>query len=153
MATFDFDRLPDDVLFLSNDNFFSFIEKVCGKVEAELLQIQGIRNVQSLIRSTNLFSILEIDCDEVDELKKNICFKSKNGSHIIRQGVKLNLDNLYDALKEKQEKYNKKQRQKGLLSSVPTSQTAATHLNSDNNLTTQNLAVDVATDTNSNSSF
>ncbi len=107
MATFHLYHLTDDVLLLSNDNFYNFVVQVCGKVEAELLQIQGITNPQSLVRSTNLFSILEVDCEEVDKLKQNVCFQSKNGNHIIRQGVKLNLDNLYDALKEKQDKYKK----------------------------------------------
>ncbi|CAF2963530.1 unnamed protein product [Rotaria sp. Silwood2] len=150
MATYNLYHLPDDVLFLSNDNFYNFVAQVCGKVEAELLQIQRIRNARSLIRSTNLFSILEIDCDEIDKLKQNLCFTSKDGNHIIRQGVKLNLDNLYDVLKEKQEKFLKKRRQQELLCSISTLQTTNTGVNdnNNNNLTTQNLVVNVTTDSN-----
>ncbi|CAF4251921.1 unnamed protein product [Rotaria sp. Silwood2] len=128
MATYNLYHLPDDVLFLSNDNFYNFVAQVCGKVEAELLQIQRIRNARSLIRSTNLFSILEIDCDEIDKLKQNLCFTSKDGNHIIRQG----------------------RRQQELLCSISTLQTTNTGVNdnNNNNLTTQNLVVNVTTDSN-----
>ena len=100
MVTLDLCHLPDDVLFLTNDGFFNFVIQVCGEVEADILRVQGIRNARSLLRSTNLLSIFELDCEECDVLKLNACFKCKNGDLIIKQGVKLNLDSLYEALKE-----------------------------------------------------
>lgn len=108
MAKYDLYNLPDDVLFLSKQSFSDFVEQVCGPVEASLLQIQGIQNSRSLIRCSNLSSILDIDCEEVEKLKPSICFVSKTGECFVRQGVQLNLNNLSDTLKEKQEKYKKK---------------------------------------------
>jgi hypothetical protein len=96
-----------------------------------------------------LFSILEIDCEEVDKLKPNVCFTSKNGDYIIRQGVKLNLHNLCDALKEKHDKYKKSQRQQELSSSASASKTTTTSTGDNNNSTAQNLTRGITTDTSS----
>ena len=108
MYTFDLYNLKDDVLFISNNTFYEFVKGVCGEVEADILRVQGIRNTQCLIRSTNLLDILKLDCDEVNVIKPYACFRCNNGEFIVKQGVKLNLDNLVDALKEKHEKYREK---------------------------------------------
>lgn len=113
MNIFDLYNLPDEVLFKSNDSFYDFVTQTCSDTEAKILKIQGIRNAQCLLRSRNILDILELDCEEVNEIKPHACFLCKDGTFIIRQGVKLNLEYLYDALKDKHEKYKKKiQRQR-----------------------------------------
>ena len=111
METFDSYNLKDDVLFKSNEDFYEFVEQVTGQVEANILRVQDIRNAQCLIRLTDLLAILELDCEEVNALKPQACFLCKTGEFIIKQGVKLNLDNLCDALKDKHERYKKKTQQ------------------------------------------
>jgi hypothetical protein len=57
----------------------------------------------------------------------------------VKQGVKLNLDNLYDVLKIKSEKEKKtKQRQQELSSSVSSIQTTSTNIDDNNNSTVPN---------------
>lgn len=132
MEVFNLYNLPDDVLFKSNDNFYDFVSQVFGKVEADILKVQGIRNVHSLIRSKNLLAILELDCDEVNTLKCHACFECKDGSFITRQGVKLNLDHLFDVLKNKHEKYKKKNQQRLQESILPVSQSASLNIDQTN---------------------
>jgi len=110
MAKYDLYNLPDDVLFLSKEDFNDLVVEICGKSEANLLKVQGIQNAQSLIRCMNIFSILDIDCDEVNNLKSIVCFQSRNGDYVVKQGVQLNLDNLVDTLKAKHDKYKKKKK-------------------------------------------
>jgi hypothetical protein len=108
MEIFDLYNLPADVLLKSNESFYDFVEQVSGKVEADILRVQDIRNARCLIRSKDLLDIFKLDCDEVNALKPLACFQCKTGEFIVKQGVQLNLDNLFDALKEKYEKYTKK---------------------------------------------
>ncbi|CAF4814820.1 unnamed protein product [Rotaria socialis] len=140
MNTFDLYNLNDDVLFKSNDSFFEFVKEVCGDIEADILRVQGIRNARCLIRSTNLLDILKLDCDEVNEIKSYACFRCKGGEFIVKQGVKLNLDNLFDALKEKHDKYKKKNVQQRRKQELPIEVSAptATNTNDSNDSNTYN---------------
>lgn len=94
-------------VFYRKKIFMIFIIEICGETEANLIRIQGIQNVQSFIRCKDYFSILNIDCEEVDKLKSVACFRSRNGDYVVKQGVKLNFDNLADALKTKHEKFDR----------------------------------------------
>ncbi|CAF1023761.1 unnamed protein product [Didymodactylos carnosus] len=104
----DLYNLQDDVLLLNNDEFFNFVRQVCGDVEADILKVQGIHNVRCLLHTPNVLSILDLDCNEVDEIKQNACFKLNNGEFVIKQGVKGNLEDLAGALKTKNDKYKKR---------------------------------------------
>ncbi|CAF2942620.1 unnamed protein product [Rotaria sp. Silwood2] len=90
-------------------------------------------------------------------LKPDACFQCKGGDFIIKQGVKLNLDNLFDALKEKDEKYRKKnhqqQRQQKLSNTVLSSSTPITDADNSNNSTTQTFETETTTTSSSTSSF
>ncbi|CAF1056377.1 unnamed protein product [Adineta steineri] len=108
MDTYNLYNLQDDVLFKSNDSFYDFAGEVCVKVEANILRVQGIRNARYLIRATNLLDIPKLDCDEINRIKADACFEYNRGDLVIKQGTKLNLDKLFDALKEKHENYKKK---------------------------------------------
>jgi hypothetical protein len=158
MDTYDLYNLNDDVLFKSNESFYDFVQEVCGKIEADILRIQGIRNARCLIRSSNLLDILKLDCDEVNDLKFNTCFQLKSGDFIIKQGVKLNLDNLFDALKDKHDKYSKKnhrfERQKKHSQSITNAENSnnTNTQNSDMGTTTGSLSTTPSFDTNTTNS-
>jgi len=143
MENFNLYNLPDDVLFKSNESFYEFVEQVTGKTEADILRVQGIRNARCLIRSTNLLAILEIDCDEINLLKSDACFQCKNGEFVVKQGIQLNLDNLSDVLKDKHEKYKKKNQQRHDSSSTVPS-IPSTNINNDDSLAVQNSPVGIS---------
>ncbi|CAF2884807.1 unnamed protein product [Rotaria sp. Silwood2] len=154
MEIFDLFNLPDDVLLKSNESFYGFVEQVTGKVEADILRVQGISNARSLIRSKNLLDIFKLDCDEVNALKPLACFQCKTGDFIVKQGIQLNLDNLFDALKEKHEKYTKKnkkhqhQHESSSIDLIPS--TPLTNINNNDSLTIRTSSVGITIPDSSN---
>ena len=47
--------LPDEVLFYSNEQFYKFIEDYLGVDEMNLLKIQSIKNVRTLLKVPRYF--------------------------------------------------------------------------------------------------
>jgi hypothetical protein len=114
VATYDLYSLQDEVLLLSNEDFYDFVMQVAGKLEAEILKIQGIRSARAFLRSADPLAIFRLECDAVAELKKEAFWRCNDGQFVVKQGIELNLQILADTLKEKHNKYMKKiqQRQK-----------------------------------------
>ncbi|CAF4041367.1 unnamed protein product [Rotaria sordida] len=65
------------------------------------IMTQEINNVLALLRAKDLDSIFQIDCEELDDLKKRACLKLKSGEYIIRPAIKENLDYCVNVLKNK----------------------------------------------------
>lgn len=59
------------------DEFFRFIETNAGPVEVEILKVQNINNIKTLLRSTDLFSFFQLECDELAALRKKCLFQVK----------------------------------------------------------------------------
>jgi hypothetical protein len=112
MMTFDLNNLPDEILFYSNDQFYKFIEDGLGVDEMNLLKLQAIKNIRTLINVPNVFSILSIKCKELVDLKGRICFIDENDSNniIIKSGIETSIDDLIATLKEKNNKYTKRKK-------------------------------------------
>ena len=53
-------NLPHEVLFYSNDQFYQFIENCLGVDEMNLLKVQSIKNIRTLIKIPDIFSALTI---------------------------------------------------------------------------------------------
>ena len=68
--TYDLYDLNETVLQLKNDDFYEFVTEVAGESEANILKIQGIQSVRSLIRSNDLLDVFKLDCQELCDLKK-----------------------------------------------------------------------------------
>lgn len=117
---YDLYDLTDDVLQLADDAFYDFVIQTTGELEAEILKIQGIRNIWALLRSTDLLNVFKIDCDELNELKSRAFWHCTDGRLVIKQGIELNLHILTDVLKGIHQKYLKKiQKQKKASSLLP----------------------------------
>lgn len=97
-------RLPQDVFTYTNEHFFKFIESFCGKDEADLLSIQSIRSVDSFLSIEDAYSIFALDSDDVKEIQERCGFKNRNGTFIVRPGIKSSLDYIKTLLKEMQKK-------------------------------------------------
>jgi hypothetical protein len=110
MMTIDLNNLPDEVLFYSNDQFYNFIENCLGTDEMELLKLQSIKNIRTLLNVPDVFAIFTVNCKEIIDLKNSICFiDDKNNSNIIiKSGIKAGVDDLITTLKEKNNKYIKR---------------------------------------------
>ncbi|CAF1002645.1 unnamed protein product [Rotaria sordida] len=83
------------------NDFYDLIQEMTSDIEVEILKAQGINNVLALLRAKDLDSIFQIDCEELDDLKKRACLKLKSGKYIIRPAIKENLDYCVNVLKNK----------------------------------------------------
>lgn len=106
--SFDLNNLPDDVLFYSNEQFFIFVEQYLGVDESELMKIQGIKNIRALIHIPDVLAVIDLDCDEVNEIKKRVCFNTKNKGFVVKQGIKCGIQDLIETLRKKRNDYEKR---------------------------------------------
>jgi hypothetical protein len=128
-------RLQDVVLLLRNEKFYDFVIQVAGKMEAEILKIQGIRIATAFLQSVDPLAIFRLECDAVAEPKEEAFWQCNDGRCAVKHGIESNLQILADTLKEKHNKYVKKiqQRQKAAQPVMTTSVTnfTGTHGSSD----------------------
>ena len=71
-----------------------------GDIEVEILKVQCINSVQSLLRSTDLFSIFQLDCDELHELRTRVCWKLNDGTYLVKPVIRDNLRYCVSILKD-----------------------------------------------------
>jgi hypothetical protein len=75
----DMSILPADIMNLRDQQFWEFVQETTGKTEAELLKLQEINNVRSLLLTANVFSFMELKTKNLIELlqKKQIEIKKE----------------------------------------------------------------------------
>jgi len=106
----DLNNLSDEVLFYSNDQFYTFIEECLGVDEMKLIKLQSIKNSKTLISVPDVLTILSFKCKEMIELKSRLCFIDDDNADnfVVKSGIKTSIDNLITALKEKNCKHTKR---------------------------------------------
>ena len=62
VSSVDTSILSVNVLSLYDINFYGIVRTIAGKPEALLLEIQGIRRVNSFLNTDDVFAILSIEC-------------------------------------------------------------------------------------------
>ncbi|UJR06730.1 hypothetical protein I4U23_011019 [Adineta vaga] len=97
MDIFEIHELTDDMMKLSHDTFYKFLEAALNKDLCELFRIQGIRDMSSLSSITidELIHILDFDVIELNNLKKALGFVSADGRFYLRLGFRNLLDRLW----------------------------------------------------------
>ena len=96
--------LPSDIFNCHDDEFYSIVNQLTGSDEVEFLGIQSIRTANSFLRIKNIFDILTIDSEEINDIKKEICFISNNNSFEIKSGIQGLIDFLRALFLKKQSK-------------------------------------------------
>ena len=106
-VSLDTSRLPKDVLTYTDKQFFEFIQSFCGKDGTDLLSIQAIRSVDSFLSIQDIYSIFELDSDDVQEILKRCGFQKRNGVYTVKPGYKSSLDYVSALLKKMQKNVEK----------------------------------------------
>jgi hypothetical protein len=109
MDIFQLDELTDDMMSLSHDNFYEFLERALNKDLCELFRIQAIRDMSSLSSITidQLTQILTFDVVELSYLKKALGFVSSDGNFHLRLGFRHLLERLLLLVKAKRNSFVK----------------------------------------------
>ncbi|CAF4653297.1 unnamed protein product [Rotaria sp. Silwood2] len=132
--SYQFDCLPSNILTLSGYDFFQFIKNTLGEPEVNLLSKISVKTTSSFLLIENPLDIFneDIEDEELDKLKEQLCFKIKNDKLLIKPGVLSGFLSLKQALKDKlnlqlkhQNKKKKKQQDANIssISSVLATQT------------------------------
>ena len=143
-SSFAFNPLPTDVLTLSGYDFFQFIKCTLGEHEANLLKKISVRATSSLLVMEDPLDIFNynIDDDELELLKDQLCFRLKNDKFMIKPGVVSGFRSLKEALSKRLIEESKRPKKKqqlqatnnihssSLFSLTPTTQTEAPDLSS-----------------------
>ncbi|CAF3298097.1 unnamed protein product [Rotaria sp. Silwood2] len=103
MDIFQLHELTDDMMKLSHDTFYNFLEITLNKDLCELFRIQAIRDMSSLssISVDELIQILNFDVVELNYLKKALGFVSVDGNFHLRLGFQNLLERLFSLVKSK----------------------------------------------------
>ena len=91
---------PADVLYLRGDPFFNFVRQQCGEIVVEVLQMQAINSVHSLLSMDDHFSFFELNSDDLIALRRKVGMTLTDGSFKVKLGVRLQLENLVRSLRE-----------------------------------------------------
>ncbi|UJR18385.1 hypothetical protein I4U23_005289 [Adineta vaga] len=86
----DTKNLPRNILTLVDDDFYRFVEQRLGVYQALLLKIQQINSVPCFLLSGDPCEVLNlnIDDDDVNDLKRKMCFILSDSSCFIKPGVR-----------------------------------------------------------------
>ena len=75
-----------DVLTYTDEKFHDLVRSLCGDTAVELLKILCIRSVRSLLM-IDIFSVLNLDCVQPKDIKKEACFQLQNNSFVVKPGI------------------------------------------------------------------
>jgi hypothetical protein len=103
----DTSRLPKDALSYTDEKFFKLIRSFCGKGASDLLSIQAIRSVDSFLSIQDIYTIFELDSEDVQEIQKQCGFRKRNGTYTVKPGIKSSLDYVSNLLKAMQKRMKK----------------------------------------------
>ena len=98
-----FDSLPKEILTLSGYEFFQFIKNTLGEPEAHLLNKISVKSTSSFLLTEDPLDIFNYDVEdeELENLKNQLCFKLKNQKLLIKPGIISGFKALKDALKRR----------------------------------------------------
>jgi hypothetical protein len=91
------------VLSFTGYDFFQFIKNTLGEPESQLLCKIAVRTTSSFLLLDDPLDIFnqDIDDQELDRLKEELCFKMKNDKFLIKPGVLAGFHSFKQALKNK----------------------------------------------------
>lgn len=90
---------PDDFLSYSGNKFYQFVKNFLGEIEADILEVQSIKNVRVMLRITDVFSFFDINCEETLELKTKACFVTDEMNYLVRPGIRSNMEYFIELLR------------------------------------------------------
>ncbi|CAF2718085.1 unnamed protein product [Rotaria sp. Silwood2] len=93
--------LPPNVMSLRDDKFIDFVKEEAGRAAATLLEVQDINCAKSLLMTDNVFSIMDLQSNSLNDFKHKYGYMQDDGTFVIQPGIKGNVQYLIDLLKKK----------------------------------------------------
>lgn len=104
--------LPPDLFSLTDNHFYQFVRKRLGDYQARLIEIQRISCMSVFLMTDDICGILEIDVegDEFNDLKNDLCFRLRDGSFLVKPGIRSSFECLKKLILKKAEERTKEKR-------------------------------------------
>ena len=99
--------LPSNIFGYRDEEFYSIVDQLAGAEEAELQRIQSIRTVNSFLQIADIFDVLTIDSEEINTVKRQICFPLNNNTYVIKPGIRGSIEYLRDLFLKKTRELSK----------------------------------------------
>ncbi|CAF0885602.1 unnamed protein product [Didymodactylos carnosus] len=90
------------------------VKEALGDEDFDIFKVQSIKSVHSLLYTKNISGIFDLDCDELINIKERCCFKLKDNSYVIKQGIISSVTEFVDTLKALEQKFKILVKQKQL---------------------------------------
>jgi hypothetical protein len=102
MTSWEQDLLPflDKLPSYTDEVFYNFVKDFVGVIEGEILEIQRIKNVRILLQIPDVFSFFQINNKDILNLKERACFIADDSSYIVRPGIRSNIEQFIELLKD-----------------------------------------------------
>jgi hypothetical protein len=131
----DLNNLSDEVLLYSNDRFYQFVEKCLGPDELVLVKLQAIKSTRALINVPDILAVLDLDCPELNDIKKRICFVTESNELVLKAGVKCAIEDFTNTLKAKNDEYLQRTKKTKKASQVVQSNQTVPQINASTSIT------------------
>lgn len=105
----DVKSLPENVMGLHDESFFNLVSTLCGDVVSELFRVQSINTAKTLLRVVDVFSVLDLDCRELDDIRVKTRFILSDGTTMIKPGIKNNVNYIIELFRFKEQQLQQKQ--------------------------------------------
>ena len=103
--------LPDDVLCFEGENFFQLVNKICGGIFKELMEILSINTVYKLLLVQNdILSVFQKKYLELESITKRACLHLDDDSILLKPGLRLNFERFITALQAMNDKNQQQKR-------------------------------------------
>jgi hypothetical protein len=84
--------LPLNVMSLRDDKFIDFVKAEADDGAADVLEIQGINSVKSLLMTSNVYSIMDVKSKSLDGFKNKYGYMQDDGKFVIQPGIQGNIE-------------------------------------------------------------
>jgi hypothetical protein len=91
--------LPNDVLSLEGERFLDLVNKTCGNIFKELMEVLSINTVYKLLLVENdILSVFQKKYRELEKITERACLHLDDGSIFLKPGLRLDFDRFIAAL-------------------------------------------------------
>ena len=130
--------LPDDVLSFEGEQFLGLVNKTCGNVFKELMEVLSINTVYKLLLvEKDILSVFQKKYRELEKITERACLHLDDGSILLKPGLRLDFDRFITALRAVYEGNHHQERTRSSnddLLSLFTTLMKSFHVNENNNV-------------------
>ncbi|CAF3489917.1 unnamed protein product [Rotaria socialis] len=98
-------NLTEQVLSYKNQSFYDLVQQQCGDVVVEIMQLQDISSVECLLEVGDIFAFLNLDSNELIQIKKKAGIFLNNGSYVLKTGILYKVQTFINILNELSRKH------------------------------------------------